>query len=280
MPSYRALHLLLIRNSGNVQADKPMALQDFAAGLLNPASPVPVHLKGRATRRYAVYRNNVTVGLVRAMEANFPVVRRLLGEEYFAGLAREFVRKHPPVSPLMFEYGDQFAAFVEAEGDLRDFAYLGDVARLEQQVRLSYHEADAPTLTAQDLAALSEEALFNTVLIPHPATALLASPYALHAIYTANLPSGSGHVDDPAQAQAVLVSRPSFDVELQRLGVAQLCFFGQLLDQESLGTAAGSASIVDGDFDLGQALDVLMASGAFQAIHAAATCHETSAEQC
>ena len=103
----------------------------FAAGLLNPAAPVPLHVKGQAVRRFAVYRNNVTVGLVRALEANFPAIRSLLGEMYFAGLAREFVQAHPPRSPLRFHYGEGFAAFMAAQDDLAPYPYLADVARLE-----------------------------------------------------------------------------------------------------------------------------------------------------
>lgn len=268
MPSWRALPPPLIRNCCKVQADNPPTLHGFVAGLLNPAAPVPADIKGRAPRRYAVYRNNVTVGLIRTMEVNFPVVRRLLGEEYFAGLVREYVQKHPPLTPLMFQYGKSFAAFLEAEEDLHNFAYLGDVARLEQQMRQSYHEADVSTLAANDLGTLPEDTFFGCVLTPHPAAALLASPYALHAIYMANLQGGTGYVDDPAQAEAVLVTRPLFDVELQLLDAAQNCFFQQLMAQKSLGVAADNAAAVDDNFDLGQALGVLLASGAFQSIHA------------
>ncbi len=239
----------------------------FAAGLLNPSAPVPDDIKGRSPRRYSVYRNNVTVGLMRAMEANFPVVRRLLGEQYFSGLAREFVQQHPPASPLMFHYGDRFPAYLEAEEDLRGFAYLGDVARLEQQVRLSYHEADVTPLAAQCLAAMAEEELFDAVLTPHPATAILASRFGIHAIYMANQSGEAGRVNGQLQAQSVLVTRPSFDVELRLLDAAQLCFFRQLTAGESLGEAADSAAEVQADFDLTHSLGLLLVSGAFQSIH-------------
>jgi hypothetical protein len=75
-------------------------------------------------------------------------------------------------------------------------------------------------------------------------------------------------VDDPARAQAVLVTRTLFDVELQLLDAAQSCFFQQLMAQKSLGVAADSAAAVDDNFDLGQALGVLLSSGAFRSIHA------------
>ena len=44
----------------------------------------------------------------------FPAVERLVGEEFFAGMAREFVMAHPPRSPLLLTYGDEFPDFIAA----------------------------------------------------------------------------------------------------------------------------------------------------------------------
>lgn len=48
----------------------------FAAGLLDPDIAIPDFVGGRgpgvADRRYAVYRNNVVVGLIDALKAAFP----------------------------------------------------------------------------------------------------------------------------------------------------------------------------------------------------------------
>ena len=69
------------------------ASQDaFAAALLDPGSPLPDGIttaRGRADRaRFAVYRNNVFVGLTNALARRFPVTERLVGTEFFHGMAR------------------------------------------------------------------------------------------------------------------------------------------------------------------------------------------------
>ena len=77
---------------------------EFADALLSVATPVPSSLKGaairRADRRFAVYRNNVAVSLVEALGARFPVVKRLVGEEFFRAMAHAFVSREPPLSLL------------------------------------------------------------------------------------------------------------------------------------------------------------------------------------
>ena len=72
----------------------------FAAALGEPSAPPPATTRGRMgapdARRFAVYRNNVAVGLIGALEARYPVSRRIAGEELFRAMARAFVRGHRP----------------------------------------------------------------------------------------------------------------------------------------------------------------------------------------
>jgi hypothetical protein len=236
----------------------------FARGLLDPAAAVPLGVSGGALRRYAVYRNNVTVGLVRALEANFPAVRRLLGEVYFAGLARAFTRAHPPRSPLLFQYGEDFADFLAAADDLTGYPYLADVARLERLWLGAWHAADQPVLTTADLAYLSGEDLPGLRLAPHAALGLLASPHAVHAIFTANRDGGSGFVDAPFRAQCVLVTRPGPNVEMRAVTPAQHRFLSALADGATLADAATEGLASDEGFDVAAAIALLLEAGAFQ----------------
>jgi len=239
----------------------------FAAALLQPLLPLPQGVKGPADKRYAVYRNNVTVGLVRAMEANFPALRKLLGEVYFAGLAREFVQANPPQSPLMFYYGGAFAAFLEAQADLSDYPYLADVARLEQLWRVAYHEADAPTLQAHHLAALDDSQLASLRLTAHPALALLHSNFAVGSIFNANRDAAPAPSGSLRKAECVIVTRPSHSVELHIVDEACFTFMQALAGGATFADAADAAAAIDDTFDLSHCITTLLVAGAFQPLH-------------
>jgi Putative DNA-binding domain len=90
----------------------------FATALDDPAAPAPAMTHGRMSapdvRRFAVYRNNVAVGLIGALEARYPVSRRIAGEDMFRAMARAFVRAHKPRTPVMIAYGGEFPEFVGA----------------------------------------------------------------------------------------------------------------------------------------------------------------------
>jgi hypothetical protein len=105
----------------------------FAAALSEPSAAAPTMTRGRLggpdARRFSVYRNNVAVGLIGALEARYPVSRRIAGEEFFRAIARAFVRARKPRSPVMIAYGKDFPEFVAAHAGVEP--RLADVARLE-----------------------------------------------------------------------------------------------------------------------------------------------------
>jgi Putative DNA-binding domain len=90
----------------------------FAAALGEPSAPPPAMTHGRMgapdARRFAVYRNNVAVGLIGALEARYPVSRRIVGDDLFRAMARAFMRANKPRSPVMIAYGGEFPEFVAA----------------------------------------------------------------------------------------------------------------------------------------------------------------------
>src|SRR5712672_2100086 len=145
----------------------------FCPALLDPQSETPAAVSGpnekAAVRRYNVYRNNVTVSLIDALAAIFPATQRITGVEFFRALARFHVRATPPTSPLLFEYGRDFPAFIETYEYAQSLPWLADVARIERAWLDAYHAADAAPLSPAQLAAVAPERLGDLVFTPHPA---------------------------------------------------------------------------------------------------------------
>jgi len=80
-------------------------------------------------------------GLGKALKSRFPVVEKIVGEEFFAAMTRVFVKAQPPRSPLLATYGDDFPDFIATFEPARGLPYLADVARLEATRTRSYHAA-------------------------------------------------------------------------------------------------------------------------------------------
>jgi len=123
-----------------------MRQSEFAAALLDPGAAVPAGVVdpwgAPAPKRFSVYRNNVASSLVRALEAAFPTVRKLVGDEFFAAMAGAFCLDHPPRSRMLMLYGDALPGWLESFPPVAHLGYLPDVARLDQAMakRLGPHQ--------------------------------------------------------------------------------------------------------------------------------------------
>ena len=99
----------------------------FAPGLTDPSIAAPEDVIAapgkRVVKRYNVYRNNVTVSLIDALAAVYPAIQRITGVDFFRAMARFHLRATPPTSPLLFEYGRDFPAFIESYEYARDMPW-------------------------------------------------------------------------------------------------------------------------------------------------------------
>ncbi len=239
--------------------------KDFVARLLDPDMPAPAGLTdpgGRsAGRRFDVYRNNVAAGLGRALEDGFPIVRAIVGPDFFAAMAQVFLRAHPPRARRLWEYGADLPAFLASFPPADGLPYLPDVARLELALRQSHHAADTVPLTAEALM-LPPERMLGARLSLAPTLRLLQSPWPLWSIWQFH---HGGPPPEPGP-QDVVVLRPAFDPLPLLLPTGGAAFVAALLTGATVGQAIDAAGP---DHPLSETLSLLFTHGAVVALNEA-----------
>ena len=70
--------------------------------------------KDHAAGRLAVYRGNVYGNRTKALAAAYPIVRKIVGADFFDAMAREYARGNPAASGDLNEYGERLATFTFA----------------------------------------------------------------------------------------------------------------------------------------------------------------------
>jgi hypothetical protein len=233
----------------------------FAAALLDPDMPAPSTITPAHRSRFAIYRNNLALSLVEALAARFPVVRQLVGEDFFAGAARLFIQEHPPTSPMLAFYGEGFGDFLDRLPACAELPYLRDLARLEAARTQAYHAADATPLGPDTLAHLSPEELGDLRCTLHPAVALVESAHPIVTIWAMNSGERALAAIDDWQAETALISRPTFEVEVHALPPGGGVFLGALARGARLAEAAAAAQTAAADFELAVNLAALFCIG-------------------
>lgn len=207
----------------------------FVSALKSPATPTPSFIASPISpspkaqgqdkpslntpdRRFAVYRNNVFSSLVNSMADGFPVVQKLVGEEFFTALASAYVRHNLPTSPVMYFYGDTFGDFIDGFAPAASTPYLGDVARLEYARRVAMAAEDVAIVAmaqpakvnanadAETKETMAQDLLDKTAQL-HPSVRVMSSPYPIYSIWHRNTTSPNHPIPTDGTGEHVLIWR-------------------------------------------------------------------------
>jgi hypothetical protein len=251
---------------------RPEIHDDFAAALLDPQRPVPAGLAQQQgaspSARFAVYRNNVIVGLVDALAARFPVTLRLVGEGFFRAMAREFARRHPPRDPVLWHYGTQLPDFIAGFAPAASLPYLADIARVEIAWSEAWSAPEAEGLTAAALHGMDPERLLVCRVTLHPAMRLLRSAHPAGSLWSAHQGDDEPRAPDPWAPEDLLLTRPGADVQLRRLPPGAHACLAALAAGEPLEAAFAAALEESLDANAGALLALFLDAGALAALDA------------
>ena len=222
-----------------------------------------------AHARIAIYRNNLREGFRKALALEFPVIERLVGEDYFHQLALAFLAEYPSRAGDLHPIGEPFARFLQSRFEDTPYAYMTDVATLEWAYQQSAIAADAPLFDVASLRDIPPEAYGQLRFSLHPACGLVRSPYPVVRIWAVNQPEAPGDevVDLSSGADFVLIRRAAEGVEMRRIAAAEFAILHAFSQWALLADALEQARALDPHFDLGEALRRFISLGVLAAAH-------------
>ena len=218
------------------------------------ANPAETALQRRGLQ---AYQSHGLALAARALQAAYPVIAELMGEDNFAALAPHFWRMHPPISGDMGCWGDGLAGFLAAAPQLADEPFLADVAHVEWALHRASFAADAsPDLAS--LALLAAEPPAEPSLILSPGVWLLTSAYPVVSLVQAHRLPPEARQPELAEAAALLacgtgehalVWRAGFKPLLRAVSAAEHALLAALQAGHSLETALLQTASADGSSD-------------------------------
>jgi hypothetical protein len=276
-----------------------------AGGLASPAANrfVPLDRDGlerlvrrssrlTAEQRLSIYANAYYARLLECLADCFPVLRRVLGAEVFAGFAFDYLQRYPSRSYTLDRLAESFPRFLEetrpdrpAPGEAAWPDFLVDLATLELAIAQVFDGPGAegePLLTPAELGPLRADGRFAAARLKAvPCLRLLRFRYPVNAFYTAaRAPAGRPGREVPAEelpfpepaVEHVALSRADFVVRRHELSPLEHAILAALLGGASVGEAiaAGAAGSDLADDDLAARLDATFrrwtAAGFFSAL--------------
>lgn len=120
-----------------------------------------------------VYRHAYMARLVEVLGNEYPFVRRYVGEDEFAKLARAFVTAHPSRTQNARWVGKAFPEYLEHHHTTAPRTEIAELASIERAVSDAFDSADAVALGFDDLAAFAPDDWENLTFALHPSVTLL-----------------------------------------------------------------------------------------------------------
>lgn len=147
---------ILAEGSVGEAVRSPAAVREF------PAEQAPEIVRPSATlaplERLDIYRGMYELRLQEALEADYPGLRRYLGDGAFAELARLYIRENPSRSYTLNRLGDGLPEFVSKVEGLPRPAFVRDLARFELARTLVFDEGESPRADPAAVRDLPPEA--------------------------------------------------------------------------------------------------------------------------
>lgn len=136
-----------------------------------------------------IYRNNYILNLTATLKSTYSCVLRLVGEDFFTSLARNFIAKTQPKTGNIRDYGTEFADFINTRPECKNLPFLADVAKFEQAYENCYFAKNAKFL--------------------------LSSKYPLIKIW--QLDESSADLDLASGGDNILIYKDNFEVVVERI---------------------------------------------------------------
>jgi hypothetical protein len=137
----------------------PQIQGDFQSYLLGgEAAAIERHVVGTqkvpVATRLEIYGDGYRSRLIEALEANFPVLSELLGEEDFTTLGGAYVRSHDSPFFSIRYYGNELADFLATDPAYAGAPVLAELARWEWAMSEVFDAADADPIGTETLAGV------------------------------------------------------------------------------------------------------------------------------
>ena len=204
--------------------------QCFANNILTIKAPTN-HFKANeyfsAEQLIRVYQNNYTHTFTQALKASYSAVYRLVGEDFFAYLAKSYLDKYPPKVGYLQRYGHRFSHFISTIKQCNHLAYLSDIALLEQYYEYCYYgqnvENDFSKYYSTNQAITSIKSLTKQTMTN---SYLLQSPYPILAIWRLNKDSAT--LDINKGGDNVLLYKYGHTIQVIKIKTKEFQFLNKL----------------------------------------------------
>lgn len=215
-------------------------------------------------KRLQIYRNNIFITLTETLRLTYPNIEKIVGKDFFDGLAAEYIKKYPSLTPDLHAFGSHLAEFLTTFSPATSLPYLPEFAQLEWGCYQIFHEREVPTFNMSALQNIPEDSYASLKFFLNSACRLYAFHYPIYRIWQLcheeadnnhpiNLSEGGVHL---------LIIRPEFEIKFYLLSPGEFSFLKAISENKLFGEVCEATLSAEPNIDVGMLLQKYLLSGA------------------
>lgn len=201
-----------------------------------------------------IYRNNINNNLLQVLTDTYPLIAKLLGEDFFRLTSKKYLALYPSCSGNLHDYGEYFSDFLAEYQPLKDLIYLVEVAQFEWICHRISFSATHAALDIETLQSLTEDQYSQLHFALHPASCVKKFHYPITRIIELCHDEIDGTIDIHEGGVRLLIIRRELTISFLPLSIAEFTFLNALQDNKNLSEALELTLQVDSEFQLEEKL--------------------------
>lgn len=228
---------------------------ELAESILNPDENIkPVNVM--QPDHLSIYQHNFQATLIRTLQHTYPLITKLVGEDFFYMTANEYIQRYPSCSGNLYDYGEYFSDFLTEYTPAKNLVYLAEVAQFEWISHTVFIANDTAPFDAFALQNIPSEQYNDLHFVLHPASHLKKFHYPILRIIDLCHENIKENIDLDEGGVNLLIIRRELDVSLAQLSTCDFIFLSALKDGSTLSQALAAAHAINPEFNLDEKLPV------------------------
>lgn len=183
-----------------------------------------------------IHRNNFIMGVTESLSATYQHTLKLVGEEFFNSVTRQFILQHPPHENNMMTYGVGFSDFLGTLTQLKSLPYVAEMARFEWLLEQTTNKpVQTSILDLAQLALIKPQQLEKISFQIVSQISLFSSEQNIKHLYKMIINNNVEQSDLNSTCYMALKKQFDFKVELISLNKDEFLLLEQIMQKKHLG---------------------------------------------
>ncbi len=235
--------------SGSLTADNTLMANDLDTELIS------------AQGLMGIYQNSAIANITNSLSLSYPVIEKLVGNDFFRAMCKQYIVNHWPTSGNMDDYGDCFSSFLAGFEQAKHLTYLEDVAQLEWIFHQSSLANDSSHFDWTRLAKVASSD--NLTFLLSPSVSLMCSTMPIDKIWLMNQMNAPENIElsldsdsdsDSDSDTFIVLFRQGLKTEMMTVVASEFAFLQSIENGHDFEAAIENAKAVDANIAIDHSL--------------------------